>query len=228
LKSFVFDLDGVIVDTRPYHFLAWRRLAEQLGFALSEAHNEELRGLSRMGSLEKILDWGGIYMTEAEKLHWADVKNNWYVNLISQMRPDEVLPGVEQVLKTLKYSGCPLGLVSSSRNARAVLQSTQLEHYFNVVIDGNTIKKPKPFPDAFLMAAYGLDMPPQQCVAFDDAPVGIQAARMGRLTTVAVGEHAALCQADHSIAGFDDSTIWLLLDQWGIAATQRNVAEVIG
>jgi beta-phosphoglucomutase len=206
-QGFIFDLDGVLVDTRPYHFKAWHRLADQLGFSLTEAHNEQLRGLSRMHSLEKILDWGGLYVTEAEKLHWADVKNNWYVSLISQMRPDEVLPGVVHFLQTLKCEDRALAVVSSSRNARAVLRSVKLEPFFQVVIDGNTAKKSKPAPDAFLMAAHALGLSPSQCVAFDDAPVGIRAAKIGGFATIAVGEHASICHADRQISGFEDPVL---------------------
>jgi beta-phosphoglucomutase len=202
-QGFLFDLDGVVVDTRPYHFQAWHRLARELGFELNAAHNEELRGLSRMGSLEKIIEWGGLYVTEAEKLHWADVKNNWYVSLIGRMKPDEVLPGVRLFLEESRAAGIKTALVSSSKNARAVLRSTQLDHLFDVVIDGNVAKKSKPAPDAFLLAAEGLRLLPTECLVFDDAPVGIEAARRGGFRCVAVGQHGHLCCTDWRIADFE-------------------------
>lgn len=201
--GFIFDLDGVLVDTRPYHFKAWQRLALEMGFELQEHHNEELRGLSRMASLEKIMEWGNLYASDAEKLFWSDVKNNWYIDLISRMKPSEVLPGVLDFLESTRKEGIRMAVVSSSKNARAVLRSVELEHYFAAVIDGNFAKKVKPAPDCFLLAAQTLRIQPAACLVFEDAPVGVEAARKGGFSTVAVGRYAHLCGADWEISGFE-------------------------
>ena len=203
IKGYIFDLDGVVVDTRPYHFAAWRRLAHQLGVEIDEDHNEILRGLSRIKSLEKIMEWGGLYASEAEKLHWADVKNNWYIDMISRMNPEEVLPGVRDFLAETKASGIKIALVSSSRNARVVLRSVELEHFFDAVIDGTTTKKSKPAPDCFLLAAEALRLAPKVCMVFEDAPVGIQAAKTGGFASVAVGDHRMICNSDYQLESFE-------------------------
>jgi beta-phosphoglucomutase len=207
IKGFIFDLDGVIVDTRPYHLMAWQHVAEDFGVRIDEGHNEVLRGLSRMKSLEKILEWGNLYLTEAEKLYWSDLKNNKYLELIAQMTPDEVLPGVRVFLEAAKEDGYKTALVSSSKNARSVLRSVRLESFFDAVIDGNVTKKSKPAPDCFLLAADALDLNPSECVVFEDAPNGVMAAKQCNFMTVAVGMHSHICFADTDIKGFDGLTI---------------------
>jgi beta-phosphoglucomutase len=202
-SGYIFDLDGVVVDTRPYHLLAWQRLATELGVEIDQDSNEILRRLNRMEGIEKIMEWGGHYASEAEKMFWADRKNNWYIDLIVKMSPQEVLPGVLDFLKKLKEKKRAVALVSSSSNARKVLLSTQLDPYFQAVIDGNIAKKRKPAPDCFLMAAQELRLSPAQCVVFEDAPTGVLAAKRGGFTTVAVGMHRDICQADYAMSGFD-------------------------
>ena len=202
-NGYIFDLDGVVVDTRPYHLLAWQRLATELGVEIDHNSNEILRRLNRMEGIEKIMEWGGHYASEAEKMFWADRKNNWYIDLIAQMSPDEVLPGVLNFLKILQEKKRSVALVSSSSNARKVLLSTKLDIYFQSVIDGTIAKKRKPAPDCFLMAAQELHLLPSQCLVFEDAPAGVLAAKIGGFTTVAVGMHRDICQADHAIDGFD-------------------------
>jgi beta-phosphoglucomutase len=202
-KGYIFDLDGVVVDTRPYHFMAWSRVAHEMGVELTQQHNEELHGLSRMASFEKILEWSGSYMSEAEKMYWTSIKNNIYVELITQMQPNEVLPGVRELLTEIKKNEGYTALVSSSTNAKSVIGSTGIAHLFDVVIDGEVSKKGKPAPDCFLMAAAGLSLSPNCCVVFEDAPVGIVAARRGGFTTVAIGQQADRCDAHAQLVNFD-------------------------
>jgi beta-phosphoglucomutase len=202
IKGSIFSMDGVIVDTTPYHYVAWSRLARELGFEFSEQQHFTLRGLSRMESLERILDWGGMYMTEAEKLHWADVKNNWYQEMIVQMKPGEVLPGVLDFLKETHRHGLKMALSSGSRNARLVLRSTQIETLFDAVVDGNDIRKPKPDPHSFLIAAAALGLNPADCVVFEDLPEGVEAALRGGFFVVGVGDPAELSRAHFVIPGF--------------------------
>jgi beta-phosphoglucomutase len=202
-QGYIFDLDGVVVDTRPYHFIAWSKVAREMGVELTHQHNEELRGLSRMASFEKILEWSGSYMSEAEKMYWTDTKNNLYVELIAQMQPNEVLIGVRELLEEIKRDEGLTALVSSSTNAKSVIESTGIAHLFDVVIDGEVSKKGKPAPDCFLMAASALSLSPNCCVVFEDAPVGIIAAQRGGFATVAIGEHADLCGSRVKLPNFD-------------------------
>lgn len=207
IKGFIFDLDGVVVDTRPYHFAAWKKLGRQFGVEIDRHHNEILRGLSRMKSLELLMEWGNIYASEAEKLYWADVKNSWYIEMIAQMRPEEVLPGVRQFLRDTQDNGIKMALVSSSRNAQTVLRSVGLSHFFEVVIDGTVSKKSKPSPDCFLLAAAGLGLHPTECMVFEDAPVGIAAAKSGGFKSVAVGSDCPTCPWDFVIDGFENIVV---------------------
>lgn len=206
IKGCIFNLDGVIVDTAKYHYTAWRRLANQLGFDFSPEQHEELRGLSRMASLEKILEWGDIYMTEAEKLHWADVKNNWYVELISNLRPGDVLPGALLFLRQVREAGLKIALSSASRSARQVLRTTQLEAYFDAIIDGYNIRKVKPDPESFLLAAQALGLPPSACLVFEDAALGVQAGVAGGFTVIGIGKPEYLPNAHLIIPGFENVT----------------------
>lgn len=213
IKGCIFNLDGVIVDTGRYHYQAWRRLANQFGFDFSREQHEELKGLSRLASLDKILEWGGIYMPEAEKMHWADVKNNWYVSLISNMKPGEILPGVLLFLREVRESGIRIALSSASQNARSVLASTQIQSFFDVILDGNEVKKQKPDPLCFLLAAQELQLPPSQCLVFEDSPPGIDAALFGGFTAIGVGRREDLSRAHWVIEGFENLQFHTLLTQ---------------
>ncbi len=213
IQGCIFNLDGVIVDTGKYHYQAWRRLANQLGFDFSREQNAELKGLGRMASLEKILEWGDIYMPEAEKMHWADVKNNWYIGLISNMKPGEILPGVLLFLRQVRESGIKIALSSASQNARAVLKSTGIESFFDVVLDGNTVKKAKPDPQCFLMAANALELDAGACLVFEDAPLGIEAALLGGFPVVGIGPAPLLLKAHATIEGFENLSFNSLLAQ---------------
>ncbi|HOY04141.1 MAG TPA: beta-phosphoglucomutase [Saprospiraceae bacterium] len=211
-KGFIFNLDGVIVDTAKYHYIAWRRLADEMGVDFPIEQHEQLRSLSRMESLEKILEWGGLYMTEAEKLHWADVKNNWYQALVANMTPDEVFPGVLSFLDEVRRSGGKTALSSASRNARTVLKSTHLEPYFDVILDGSAARKSKPHPECFLLAATALNMAPSECIVFDDAVLGVQAALNGGFHIIGIGKAEYLPDAERVIPGFADCHLADILD----------------
>jgi beta-phosphoglucomutase len=186
-----------------HHYTAWRRLANGLGFDFSVEQHETLRGLSRIDSLEKILEWGDMYMTEAEKLHLADVKNNWYIQLIASVNKSNVLPGVTTFLSEMQQRGIKLGLSSASRSARAVLDSTGLTTYFDVIIDGHATRKSKPDPEGFLMVAKALEQEPAACLVFEDSFLGVKAALFGGFTVVGVGQKEYLPDAHAVIAGFD-------------------------
>ncbi len=191
IKACIFDLDGVIVDTAKFHFQAWRRLANELGFDFGEEKNESLKGVGRMESLEIILGWGGIAKTEAEKKALATRKNEWYKELIAQMTPADILEGVAPFLDDLEANGIRMAVGSSSRNAPAVMQYIGLSDRFEVIIDGNQITRSKPDPQVFQLGAEAMKLAPETCIVFEDAASGVEAALRGGFYAVGIG------RADH-------------------------------
>jgi beta-phosphoglucomutase len=207
IKACIFDLDGVIVDTAVYHYKAWKRLANELGFDLTEEDNEKLKGVSRMRSLDLILQWGGVTKTEAEKEELAARKNNWYVEMISHMTPDEVLPGAEKFLQVCIDTGIKTALGSASKNSVTILEKTGIAHFFNVVIDGNKVSKPKPDPEVFLKGAEELGIPPANCVVFEDAIAGVEAAINGGMKVVGIGSPQVLGKANLVVKGLNEMNL---------------------
>ena len=203
----IFDLDGVLVDTAKYHYSAWKRLAKKLGFDFSEQHNERLKGVSRMASLDILLEVGGITgLSEEEKQALAEKKNGWYVDYINQMTPNEILPGVTDFLQQLKDNGVKTALGSASRNAPLILKRVNLAPFFNAAIDGNSITKAKPDPEVFLLAAQVLGVPADRCVVFEDAEAGVEAALRAGMKCVGVGNPGILRKATVVIPGFEGLT----------------------
>ena len=203
IKACIFDLDGVIVDTAKYHFLAWKRLAEELGFEFKEEHNERLKGVSRVRSLEILLEVGGLSFSTAEKERMATQKNEWYLKYILRMKPDEILPGVLPFLSELRRAGVKIALGSASKNAPLILQQVEITDYFDVIIDGNKVSKAKPDPEVFLKAAEELGLNPGDCVVFEDAEAGVEAALSGNMRCVGVGSPLVLNRATVVIPGFE-------------------------
>lgn len=198
----IFDLDGVIVDTAKYHYLAWRRLAHELGFDFSPSENERLKGVSRMKSLEILLESGGITLSKEEMEQAAQRKNAWYVDYISTLTPEEILPGVTQFLDELRDSDIKIGLGSASKNAGLILQRLELSSYFDAVIDGNKVSKAKPDPEIFLLGAEALGADPAQCIVFEDAQAGIEAAKRAGMYSIGIGDPDVLQAADMVLPGF--------------------------
>ena len=196
LKGCIFDLDGVIVDTAKYHFLAWRRLAKELGFEFTAEDNEALKGVSRMASLEILLKTGGIKKSEKEKEELAARKNGWYVGYISGMTPGEILPGSVRLLKQLRKEGIRTAIGSASKNALTILDGIKITELFDVVVDGNKIHKAKPDPEVFVRGAEELNLDPSCCIVFEDAQAGIEAAIAGGMKCVGVGNPKLLGKAD--------------------------------
>ncbi len=203
IKACLFDLDGVIVDTAKYHYLAWRRLCNELGFDLSEEENESLKGISRAESLDILLKKGGVSLAASEKQNLMARKNGWYLDYVDTMKSDEILPGVMGFLKLLKASGRKMGLGSASKNALPILEKIGVMPYFDVVIDGNKVTKGKPDPQTFQLGAAALEILPQNCVVFEDAGAGIEAALAGGMYAIGVGDSAVLAGAHLVIPGFD-------------------------
>lgn len=195
IKACLFDLDGVLVDTAVYHFKAWKKLANALGFDFTEAQNEQLKGISRMESLNKILDWGNQQKTEEEKMSLATQKNDWYVAMISQMTPAEVLNGTVDFLSEIKEAGYLIGLGSASKNSEMILERTNLTNFFDVIVDGNVVSKSKPDPEVFLKGAELLGVLPEQALVFEDAIAGIEAANRAGMRSVGIGHANILTQA---------------------------------
>jgi len=187
IKAFIFDLDGVIVDTAKYHFSAWRRMANELGADFTEKENEKLKGVSRMDSINLILDWGGVTLNEADKLKWAAQKNEWYLEFLNQMTPEEILPGVLPLLRDLRKKGYKIALGSSSKNAERALRKVRILSYFNTIIDGTKTTRSKPDPQVFQMGAQRLRLKPAECIVFEDAESGVEAAIAGGFYVVGMG-----------------------------------------
>lgn len=195
IKGFIFDLDGVIVDTAKYHYLAWKQLANNLGIDFSEEENENLKGVSRLQSLEYILKLGNLEVKDEEKVKLAAAKNEWYVEYISKLNEDEILPGVVSLLESLKKNKIKIALGSASKNSIAILEGIKLMHYFDYISDGNSTNKSKPDPEVFLIAASGLELKPMDCLVIEDSIKGIEAAIAGGFLSLGIGESKHLGHA---------------------------------
>jgi beta-phosphoglucomutase len=204
IKACLFDLDGVIVDTAKYHYLAWKRLCNELGFDLSREENENLKGISRSKSLDILLEKGGIKVSDKRKDELMDRKNSWYLEYIDHMERDEILPGALEFLKSVKAAGMKTALGSASKNSMRVLEALKIVDLFDAVIDGTKVSKGKPDPQTFLLGAEALGVHPSQCVVFEDAVAGVEAALAGGMYIVGVGEPDVLKRANVVIPGFEN------------------------
>lgn len=213
IEACIFDLDGVLVDTAKYHFIAWKALAKELGFNFTLEDNERLKGVSRMQSLEILLEIGGKQFSQQEKLAMAEKKNTLYVSYIEKMSPEETLPGVEKFLQELRIRGIKTALGSASKNAPMILERIQLTGLFDVIVDGNSISEAKPDPEVFLKGAEKLGFLPEQCVVFEDAIAGVEAARNANMFCVGIGESETLGLADFVIPGFEGFTFERLVKE---------------
>jgi beta-phosphoglucomutase len=207
IKACIFDLDGVIVDTAVYHYKAWKRLANSLGFDFTEEQNEKLKGVSRVRSLELILQWGGITKTAAEQEVLATEKNTWYVEMISHMKPDEILPGAKKFVQSCRDAGIKTALGSASKNSMMILEKIGMVDLFDAIIDGNKVSKAKPDPEVFLKGAEAVGVAPADCVVFEDAIAGIEAAIAGGMKAVGIGSPDVLTEANLVISGLDKMSI---------------------
>ena len=216
IKAFLFDLDGVLVDTAVFHYQAWRRMANSLGFDFTHEFNETLKGVSRMDSLNLILALGEVTLTEERKLELAAQKNEWYLELVKQMTPDDILPGVNAFLAQIKQAGeqghpIKIALGSVSKNAPLILERVGLSHIFDAIIDGSKITNSKPDPEVFLKGAAELNVSPQECIVFEDAVAGIEAAKRANMFALGIGTPDVLTQADLVVPSLEHITITELL-----------------
>jgi beta-phosphoglucomutase len=201
-KAFIFDLDGVIVDTAKYHFLAWQKLANQLGINFTHEHNEELKGVSRVRSLDLILALGNITASQEDKNKWLIQKNEDYLSYLVDMDEREILPGVVKVLEYLKNNNQAIALGSASKNARPILEKTNIMHFFDAIVDGNDVSNAKPDPEVFLQAARKLGIINENAIVFEDSVAGIQAANSAKMTSIGIGDSSVLYEAKYNFKDF--------------------------
>jgi len=196
-KVFIFDLDGVIVDTAKYHYLAWKNLANTLGFDFTEEQNEQLKGVSRVKSLEILLNLGKVELSESKKQELLTEKNIEYLEYVNQMTADEILPGIQVALNFLEDNNIKYALGSASKNAPLILKKVGLFDRFTAIVDGNDVSKAKPNPEVFLIAAKKLNKTPNDCIVIEDAVAGIQAANNAQMTSVGIGDKKVLHEANY-------------------------------
>lgn len=206
-KAFIFDLDGVIVDTAKYHYLAWRELAIQLGFDFTMEQNERLKGVSRVRSLEILLDLGKVHLEEDQKSKYLKEKNEQYLQYIAKMDHSEILPGIDDLLHYLKLNKVPFSLGSASKNARLILETLDLIDLFDAIVDGNDVSTAKPDPEVFLIAAQKLGVQPEDCIVIEDAQAGIEAANKAGMISIGIGDAGVLHEADFKLNNTSELTI---------------------
>ena len=205
--GFIFDLDGVIVDTARFHFLAWKKMAVEFDFELTEALNEQLKGVSRVASLNKILVWANTTVNPEKFETLAAKKNDDYLTYISAMTEDDILPGVLEILTFLKKENYPIALGSASKNATTILKKVGLYDLFDTIVDGNSVAKAKPDPEVFLIAARNLNRSPENCVVFEDSSAGITAAKSAKMKAIGLGDPKSLGHAHYVFNDFKEITI---------------------
>lgn len=199
VKGAIFDLDGVLVDTAKYHYLAWKELAQELGFDFTEKDNEQLKGISRMRSLEILLQIGKITVTQEQKLELADRKNRRYVQMLQKLTKADLLEGAEACILHLRQAGVKIALGSASKNAPFILEKIGIRHLFDAVVDGNMVSRAKPDPEVFSTAVRLLALEPEECCVFEDAQAGIKAAKAAGCLAIAVDKAETLAGADITI-----------------------------
>ncbi|MCL4251693.1 MAG: beta-phosphoglucomutase [Anaerolineae bacterium] len=206
IRALIFDLDGVITDTAEYHYLAWKRLADEEGIPFTREDNEALRGVSRRGSLDRMLK--GRPIDEETAQAWMTRKNHYYVGYLDKITPADLLPGVQQLLDEAKRLGLLVSIGSASKNAKLVLNKLGLGAAFDAIGDGYSVVNTKPAPDLFIWVAGRLDVYPPQAIVIEDAEAGIDAARQGGFLTVGIGASTANCADIH----YDDVASIVLVD----------------
>lgn len=221
IKAYIFDLDGVVVDTAKYHYLAWKRLAAQLGYDFTEEDNRQFKGVGRGTCMDILAGMTGRTFTEEEKIILAGKKNDWYIEYIHNMKKDEVLPGFVEFIAWIRQDGGKTALASASKNAALVLERLGLGRYFDAVVDGNDVQKSKPDPQVFILAAERLGEARENCLVFEDAQAGIDAAKSAGMHTVGIGSpENPLKGADVMKPGFEG-----LVPGWLLAEIEALVTE---
>ncbi|MGI5888962.1 MAG: beta-phosphoglucomutase [Oscillospiraceae bacterium] len=203
LLGSIFDLDGVIVDTARFHYLAWKNLAADLGFDFTPEEGEKIKGVSRMAALDIVLEAGGITgLTQDEKARLADKKNRQYREYLETLSSKDILPGVADFLESLKVRRIRTAIGSASKNTKFILKKIGMSNEFDAVVDGYMTERAKPDPQVFLLAAEGIGLDPSECAVFEDAAAGVEAANRGGMMSFGVGDPAILGAADVVIPDF--------------------------
>jgi len=202
-EGVIFDLDGVIVDTAKYHFLAWKRLAEELDIEFTKEDNERLKGVSRMACMDIILELGNREMTEEKKVELATRKNEWYLEYVNQMDESEILPGSTEMIETLKEMGVKISIGSASKNAKTILEKVGLIDAFDFISDGTIVTKAKPDPEVFTIAADEMGVQYDKCIVFEDSEAGIEAAQRVNMLAIGIGYKENLPASDMIFTGLD-------------------------
>jgi len=203
-KAFIFDLDGVVVDTAKFHFVAWQRLASSLDINFTEEENEQLKGVSRIKSLEKILAWGNKTIDKKTFEEKLVQKNEEYLEMVETLTQDDILPGVHDFLLRLRESEQPIALGSASKNARPILKKLGIHDLFDAIVDGTDVSKAKPDPEVFLNACDLLNMPAENAIVFEDSIAGVQAANNAGMISIGLGNPKNLSEADEVFESFLD------------------------
>lgn len=206
IKGFIFDLDGVLVDTAGYHFQAWKRVADELGIRFSEKDNEQLKGVSRADSLHKILALGQKEISEERFEELMEFKNQCYLDAVEHMDENELLPGARDFLEACQENNLRIGLGSASQNARLILEKVNISRYFDVIVDGTMTTTSKPDPQVFQLGAEAMELEPASLVVFEDGKAGIEAAINGGFRCVGVGSKKILKKAEMVIKSLDAVT----------------------
>ena len=217
-EAVLFDLDGVLCDTSEYHFLAWKRLADELGLRFIRMDNERLTGVSRLRSFEIILEINGrqAAYSENEKNRLANRKNAYYKDLIEQMAPANILPGVQQFLYACRHARLNLAVASASKNAQRVLERIGLSDAFDYVADAAQIKCAKPDPEVFLDCAHALRVRPERCIGIEDAQAGIQAIHAAGMFSVGIGVQVTSLAPDLSLPSTRELKLATVLDTFSV------------
>ncbi|ASA20096.1 beta-phosphoglucomutase [Paenibacillus donghaensis] len=216
IKACLFDLDGVLVDTAKYHYIAWKELAESLGFLFTEQDNERLKGVSRVASLNILLEIGGLTLDEEEKAQLAERKNNRYIEYIAKMDSSEILPGALKFLEECRDQGIKVALGSASKNAMTILNNTGLTPYFDAIIDGTHTSAAKPDPEVFLLGATAVNIHPEHCVVFEDAEAGIIAATRAGMISVGIGSPQTLRAANMVVPSLAHISVAVLRESFAV------------
>ncbi|WP_330949631.1 beta-phosphoglucomutase [Virgibacillus sp. MG-45] len=215
VKGFIFDLDGVITDTADLHYLAWKELGDKIGIAIDPTFNQQLKGIGRMESLEKILHHGNKadVFSAAEKAQLAEEKNEQYKQLINRLTPDDILPGIPSLLLELRERQIKIGLASASKNAPAIIENLELTSFFDSIADAGSVAS-KPAPDIFLLAAAELAVEPSEAIGIEDAISGITAIQRAGMFAVGVGDKNVLQDSDYIVPSTAELSVSTILEAW--------------
>lgn len=217
VKGFIFDLDGVITDTAEYHYLAWKELADELGITIDYSFNEQLKGISRMDSLDRILAHGNQSdrFTQIKKEELANKKNSNYVELIQKVSKKDLLPGIMSLLEDLKANNIKIALASASKNGPFILDRLEIADYFDAVVDPSTLKNGKPDPEIFVKAAEFINVLPTEAVGVEDAEAGVDSINAAGMFSVGVGTPESMAKANFIVTDTKDLSLANILAKHG-------------